>query len=99
MELRIEVSGEPTGAYAFSRLQHLIVGGYPICGHITMAEARVVQLERKLDAVMKALNLLLFEEGETLPEQEVKELKARLEDYLKGGRSEFLAMNEHRPDV
>lgn len=64
-----------------------------------MSEARVIQLERRLDAVMRALNLLLFEEGEVLPDEEVKELKTRLDDYLKGRRSEFLALDEHQPDV
>jgi hypothetical protein len=38
-----------------------------------ISEPRVILLERKLDAVMRALNLLLFEEGDTLPDQEVKE--------------------------
>jgi hypothetical protein len=64
-----------------------------------MSEARVILLERKLDAVMKALNLLLFEEGETLSDEEVKELKTRFDDYLKGRRSEFLSLDEHQPDV
>lgn len=82
-----------------SRLQHLIVSEHPTSSDPIMSEARVIQLERKLDAVMRALNLLLFEEGEALPDEEVKELKTRLDDYLKGRRSEFLALDEHQSDV
>jgi 5-carboxymethyl-2-hydroxymuconate isomerase len=59
-----------------------------------MTEARVVELERKLDTVMRGLNLLLFEEGEVFPEEEVKELKTRLDDYLKGRRAEFVTLDE-----
>ena len=59
-----------------------------------MTEARVVELERKLDTVMRGLNLLLFEEGEVFPEEEIKELKTRLDDYLKGRRSEFVTLDE-----
>jgi hypothetical protein len=43
---------------------------------------------------MRGLNLLLFEEGELLPDDEVEELKARLEDYVKGRRFEFVKLDE-----
>ena len=59
-----------------------------------MEEARLVELERKIDAIMRGLNLLLFEEGELLPDDEVEELKARLEDYVKGRRFEFVKLDE-----
>ena len=59
-----------------------------------MAEAKVAELERKIDTIMRGLNLLLFEEGEAFPEGEVQELKARLDDYLKGRRSEFPPLDE-----
>jgi len=59
-----------------------------------MAEAKVAELERKVDTIMRGLNLLLFEEGEAFPEGEVQELRARLDDYLKGRRSEFLPFDE-----
>jgi hypothetical protein len=59
-----------------------------------MAEAKVAELERKIDTIMRGLNLLLFEEGEAFPEGEVQELRARLDDYLKGRRSEFLPFDE-----
>jgi hypothetical protein len=57
-------------------------------------EAKPVELERKIDATMRGLNLLLFEEGELLPDDEVEELKARLEDYVKGRRFEFVKLDE-----
>jgi hypothetical protein len=57
-------------------------------------EAKLVELERKIDAIMRGLNLLLFEEGELLPDDEVEELKARLEDYVKGRRFEFVKLDE-----
>jgi len=59
-----------------------------------MPEAKVPELERKVDTIMRGLNLLLFEEGEVFPEGEVQELRARLDDYLKGRRSEFLPLDE-----
>lgn len=64
-----------------------------------MAEARVVELERKVDAIMKGLNVLLFEEGETFPSEEVGELRARLDDYLKGRRSKFVMLDEQQTNV
>ena len=59
-----------------------------------MAEARVIELERKVDIIMRGLNLMLFEEGEIFPEKEVEELKARLEDYFNQRRSEFVTLEE-----
>ena len=61
---------------------------------VIMAEARVIELERKVDIIMRGLNLMLFEEGEIFPEKEVEELKARLEDYLNQRRSEFVTLEE-----
>lgn len=57
-------------------------------------EAKLVELERKIEAIMTGLNLLLFEEGELLPDDEVEELKARLEDYVKERRFEFVKLDE-----
>jgi len=64
-----------------------------------MAEAKVVELERKVDTIMRGLNLMLFEEGEIFPEKEVKELKARLDDYIKQRRSEYVTLDELRTNV
>lgn len=62
-------------------------------------EAKLVELERKIDAIMRGLNLLLFEEGELLPDDEVEELRTRLEDYVKGRRFEFVKLDEPQANV
>lgn len=59
-----------------------------------MSEVKLVELEKKVEVLMRGLNVLLFEEDDTLREQEVEDLKARLNDYLKGNRSEFVKPNE-----
>jgi len=59
-----------------------------------LSEAKLVELEKKVDVLMRGLNLLLFEEGDTLPEKEVEDLEARLDDYVKGKRSEFAKLGE-----
>jgi hypothetical protein len=59
-----------------------------------LSEAKVAELERKVDVIMKGLNLLLFGEGEVLPEDEVRDLKGRLEDYVAGRSSEFVKFDE-----
>lgn len=63
------------------------------------AEARVLELERKVETIMRGLNLLLFEEAELFSETETEELRSRLDDYLKGRRSEFLPLDETQADV
>ena len=64
-----------------------------------VTETRVVDLEKKLDTIMRGLNLLLFGDAEIFPEEDVKELKARLDDYLKGRRSEFVTLDETPTNV
>jgi len=70
---------------------------YP--GVVMTSEAKLAELEKKVDAIMRGLNLMLFEEGELLPDEEVKELKARLDDYLKGRRFEFVKLDELQTNV
>lgn len=72
---------------------------YLISEGVVLAEARVMELERKVDTIMKGLNVLLFEEGEAFPSEELEELKARLDDYLKGRRSEFVMLDEQQKNV
>jgi ElaB/YqjD/DUF883 family membrane-anchored ribosome-binding protein len=72
---------------------------YLISEGVVLAEARVIELERKVDTIMKGLNVLLFEEGEAFPSEELEELKARLDDYLKGRRSEFVMLDEQQTNV
>jgi hypothetical protein len=49
-----------------------------------LAEAKLLELEKKVDVAMKGLNVLLFGEGEDLPEDEIRDLKERLNDYVVG---------------
>lgn len=59
-----------------------------------MAEAKLVELEKKIDVIMKGLNVLLFGEGEVLAEDEIRDLKGRLEDYVTARTSEFVKLDE-----
>jgi len=64
-----------------------------------MSEARVMELEKKVDTILRSLNLLLFEEAEVVSHKEAKELKGRLNDYLKGRLSEFVTFDEAKTNV
>ena len=59
-----------------------------------MAEAKLAELERKVDVIMKGLNLFLFGEGEVIPENEVRDLQKRLEDYVTSRTSEFVNLDD-----
>jgi len=59
----------------------------------------VLELERRINILSRALHLILFEEVETLPEKEIDELKERLNAYLQGRREEFASLNELLKDV
>ena len=53
-------------------------------------ERRIEEIEEKVDVLLKGMNALLFKEPEEIGEEEAEELKARLDDYLKGRKEEFL---------
>jgi hypothetical protein len=59
-----------------------------------LTEAKLAELERKVDVIMKGLNLLLFGEGEVISEAELRDLKGRLEDYLASRSYEFVKLDE-----
>lgn len=59
-----------------------------------MSEAKLAELERKVDVIMRGLDLLLFGEGEVLPENEIADLRARLNDYVALRSSEFVKLDE-----
>jgi len=59
-----------------------------------LSEAKLAELERKVDVIMKGLNLFLFGEGEVLPKNEVRDLQKRLEDYVTSRASEFVNLDE-----
>jgi len=54
----------------------------------------VLELERKIDVLSKALYLVLFEDAEALPKKEVEELKELLSAYVQGKRDDFVPLNE-----
>ena len=61
-------------------------------------EARVLELERRVSILSRALHLILFEEGEVFPKNEIDDLKNRLNDYRER-REEFISLNELPKDV
>ncbi len=58
------------------------------------AESKVDMLERKVDAMSRALNLILHEEPETLSEEEAKLLKEARDDWLHGRKDKFVPLDE-----
>jgi len=53
-------------------------------------ERRIREIEGNVEVLLKGMNTLLFKEPKELDQEEVEELKSRLEDYLKGREEEFL---------
>jgi len=60
---------------------------------MTEIEAKVNELEKKVELLAKAVSIMMME-GEELPEDEVKEIKSRLNDWLKGSKEEFVDLDE-----
>jgi ElaB/YqjD/DUF883 family membrane-anchored ribosome-binding protein len=56
-------------------------------------EARVNELEKKVELLTKAVSTLMLEEEES-SEDEVKEVRSRLNDWLRGKREEFIDLEE-----
>jgi hypothetical protein len=59
-----------------------------------LAETKLVELEKKVDVILRGLNVLLFGESEVLKEDEIRDLKERLNDYVTGRNSEFVKLDE-----
>jgi len=57
-------------------------------------EGKVLELERKVDVLSRALYLMLFVDAEALPEGEVEELKELLSAYVQGKRDDFVFLDE-----
>ncbi|MBO3810284.1 MAG: hypothetical protein FGF50_11930 [Candidatus Brockarchaeota archaeon] len=60
---------------------------------MTEVEVKVNELEKKVELLAKAVSLKMME-GEELSEEEVKEIRSRLNDWLKGNREEFVDFEE-----
>jgi len=56
-------------------------------------EARVNELEKKVELLTKAVSTLMLEEEES-SEDEVKEVRSRLNDWLRGKREVFIDLEE-----
>ncbi len=54
----------------------------------------MLELERKVNILSKALYLILFEEAEAISKKEVEELKERLNAYVQGKKDEFVSLDE-----
>jgi len=59
-----------------------------------LSEAKLAELQQKVDVIMRGMDLLLFGEAEDLPKSEVADLKARLKDYIASRSSEFVKLDE-----
>jgi hypothetical protein len=57
-----------------------------------MSQAKVVELEKRLDLAMKGINVLLFGKAETVSRKERDELRKRLDDYLHRKGSQFVEL-------
>lgn len=54
----------------------------------------MLELERKVDVLSKALYLVLFGEAEAVSKKEVAELKERLNAYVQGKKDDFVPLDE-----
>jgi hypothetical protein len=63
-----------------------------------MQKQEFVKLESKVDAISKALNVLLLEDV-FISKKELKEVKARLRDWLAGKKSNFMTLEAALHDL
>jgi uncharacterized protein YbgA (DUF1722 family) len=59
-----------------------------------MTQAKVVELEKRLNLAMKGMNALLFGKADTVSRKERQELRKRLDDYLHGKESLFVELKD-----
>lgn len=58
------------------------------------AQTGLKRLERKVNLLSKALNLLLFEEKERISKKEAREIERRLSAYQRGKKSQFVSLKD-----
>lgn len=63
-----------------------------------VVESRLLELEKRVDVLERAL-YLLFEEGEDVSREEVEEIRERLKDYFEGMMKEFISFEEFEENV
>lgn len=56
------------------------------------AQTGLKRLERKVNLLSKALNLLLFEEKERISKNEAREIERRLSAYQRGKKNQFVSI-------
>ena len=64
-----------------------------------VVESRLLELEKRVDVLERALYLLLFEEGEDVSREEIEEIRERLKDYFEGWMKEFISFEEFEENV
>jgi len=65
---------------------------------VFVVESRLLELEKRVDVLERAL-YLLFEEGEDVSREEVEEIRERLKDYFEGMMKEFISFEEFEENV
>lgn len=60
---------------------------------MTEVEVKINELEKKVELLAKAVSIMMME-GEELSEDEVREIKSRLNDWVKGSREEFIDLEK-----
>jgi len=65
---------------------------------VFVVESRLLELEKRVDVLERAL-YLLFEEGEDVSREEVEEIRERLKDYFEGRMKEFISFEEFEENV
>jgi len=66
---------------------------------VFVVESRLLELEKRVDVLERALYLLLFEEGEDVSREEVEEIRVRLKDFFEGRMKEFISFEEFEENV
>ncbi len=61
-------------------------------GKVLVEAERVLKLEKKVDLILRSLDILIFHEPEELEDDELRELRNRFKDYLKGKDLEFVEL-------
>jgi len=58
------------------------------------AQTGLKKLERKVNLLSKALNLLLFEDMERISKREAREIERRLSAYWRGRKSQSVSLKD-----
>ncbi len=59
-----------------------------------MSNQKVVELERRVNLILRGMNLMLFGEPEAISPREKKEIERRFKQYTAQKRSEFVELKD-----